>query len=189
SGKIEANDRTYLGSQLPKYVAGLTNTFRYKNLTLNIFIQDVHGGMRANPILDNRDQAGIVNLPADIPYWTSENKINTNPALFYTNPKGYKYAKDASFARLKDITLSYNFDKQVLQRHKISSLQVYISGRNLATFTKWQGYDPETSPSALATSGTANQAMRLANGQGPDIQSSNFYPLNTTIIMGANISF
>ncbi|MGO4290645.1 TonB-dependent receptor [Chitinophaga sp. RAB17] len=188
SGKIDAADRSYLGSQLPKYVAGLTNTFRYKNFTLNIFFQDVHGSLRPNNILDNRDQAGIVNLPADVPYWTSDNKINTNPSLAYTNPKGYKYAQDASFIRLKDVTLSYNFDKQVLQRHKISNLQVYMSGRNLATFTKWKGYDPETSPSAIATSGTTKD-MRLANGQGPDQQSSNFYPLNTTIIMGVNISF
>ncbi|MBO9732821.1 MAG: TonB-dependent receptor [Chitinophaga sp.] len=187
NGKIDAADRSYLGTQLPKYVAGLTNTFRYQNFTLNIFIQDVHGALRPNNILDNRDQAGIINLPAEIPYWTSDNKINTNPALFYTNPKGYKYAQDASFARLKDVTLSYNFDKHTLQRYKISNLQVYISGRNLATFTKWQGYDPETAPSTLATSGTTKD-LRLANGQGPDQQSSNFYPLNTTIILGVNIS-
>jgi TonB-linked SusC/RagA family outer membrane protein len=183
SGKIDAADRSYLGSQLPKYVAGLTNTFRYKNFTLNIFLQDVHGSLRANNILDNRDQAGVINLPASIPYWTSDNKINTNPALFYTNPKGYKYAQDASFVRLKDITLSYNFDKQALQRYKISNLQVYISGRNLATFTKWQGYDPETSPSSITSSDT-----RLNNGQGAGQQSSDFYPLNTTVIMGVNIS-
>lgn len=184
SGKIDAADRSYLGTQLPKYVAGLTNTFRYNNFTLNIFLQDVHGLLRANNILDNRDQAGVINLPAEIPYWTSDNKINTNPALFYTNPKGYKYAQDASFIRLKDVTLSYNFDKQVLQRSKISNLQVYVSGRNLATFTKWQGYDPETSPSTITSSDA-----RLNNGQGAGQQSSDFYPLNTTIIMGVNISF
>ncbi|WP_177192156.1 TonB-dependent receptor [Chitinophaga arvensicola] len=183
SGKIDAADRSYLGTQLPKYTAGLTNTFTYKNFTLNIFIQDVHGTLRANNILDNRDQAGIINLPADIPYWTSENKINTNPALFYTNPKGYKYAQDASFIRIKDVTLSYNFDKSTLQRYKISNLTVYISGRNLATFTKWQGYDPETSPSSITSS-----APRLNNGQGAGQQSSDFYPLNTTLIMGVNIS-
>ncbi|MGF6847302.1 TonB-linked SusC/RagA family outer membrane protein [Chitinophaga sp. W3I9] len=183
SGKIDAADRSYLGTQLPKYIAGLTNTFTYKNFILNIFIQDVHGSLRANNILDNRDQAGIINLPAEIPYWTSENKINTNPALFYTNPKGYKYAQDASFIRIKDVTLSYNFDKSTLQRYKISNLTVYVSGRNLGTFTKWQGYDPETSPSSVTSNPT-----RLNNGQGAGQQSSDFYPLNTTVIMGVNIS-
>ncbi|NLR58664.1 TonB-dependent receptor [Chitinophaga polysaccharea] len=183
SGKIDAADRSYLGTQLPKYIAGLTNTFTYKNFSLNIFLQDVHGALRANNILDNRDQAGIINLPASIPYWTSENKINTNPALFYTNPKGYKYAQDASFIRVKDVTLSYNFNKQALQRYNISNLQVYISGRNLATITKWQGYDPETSPSSITSSST-----RLNNGQGAGQQSSDFYPLNMSLILGVNIS-
>ncbi|NLR80606.1 TonB-dependent receptor [Chitinophaga eiseniae] len=183
SGKIDAADRSYLGTQLPKYIAGLTNTFTYKNFSLNIFLQDVHGSLRANNILDNRDQAGIINLPASIPYWTSENKINTNPALFYTNPKGYKYAQDASFIRVKDVTLSYNFNKQALQRYNISNLQVYVSGRNLATITKWQGYDPETSPSSITSSST-----RLNNGQGAGQQSSDFYPLNMSLILGVNIS-
>ncbi|TWF41353.1 TonB-linked SusC/RagA family outer membrane protein [Chitinophaga polysaccharea] len=183
SGKIDAADRSYLGTQLPKYIAGLTNTFTYKNFSLNIFLQDVHGSLRANNILDNRDQAGIINLPASIPYWTTENKINTNPALFYTNPKGYKYAQDASFIRVKDVTLSYNFNKQALQRYNISNLQVYVSGRNLATITKWQGYDPETSPSSITSSST-----RLSNGQGAGQQSSDFYPLNMSLILGVNIS-
>lgn len=183
SGKIDAADRSYLGTQLPKYIAGLTNTFTYKNFSLNVFLQDVHGSLRANNILDNRDQAGIINLPASIPYWTSENKINTNPALFYTNPKGYKYAQDASFIRVKDVTLSYNFNKQALQRYNISNLQVYVSGRNLATITKWQGYDPETSPSSITSSST-----RLSNGQGAGQQSSDFYPLNMSLILGVNIS-
>ncbi|WP_160712900.1 TonB-dependent receptor [Chitinophaga solisilvae] len=183
NGKIDASDRSYLGTQLPKYLAGLTNTFTYKNFSLNIFIQNVHGSLRPNNILDNRDQAGVINLPADVPYWTSENKINTNPALFYTNPKNYKYAQDASFIRIKDVTLSYNFDKAMLQRYKISNLMMYVSGRNLATFTKWQGWDPETAPSSITSSTT-----RLSNGQGAGQQSSDFYPLTATIVFGVNIS-
>ncbi|WP_161596773.1 TonB-dependent receptor [Chitinophaga vietnamensis] len=183
NGKIDANDRSYLGTQLPKYIAGLTNTFSYKNFTLNIFIQDVHGSLRANNIFDNRDQAGVINLPASIPYWTSDNKINTNPSLFYSNPRGYKYAQDASFIRLKDVTLSYNFNKASLQRYKISNLMVYISGRNLATLTKWKGYDPETAPSSITSS-----SARLNNGQGAGQQSSDFYPLTATVVMGINIS-
>ncbi|WP_167020653.1 TonB-dependent receptor [Chitinophaga sp. Cy-1792] len=181
--KIDANDRSYLGTQLPKYIAGLTNTFTYKNLSLNIFIQDVHGSLRPDNILDNRDQGGVVNLPANIPYWTSENKINTNPSLYYSNPRGYKYAEDASYIRLKDITLSYQFDKNLLQRYHISNLMMYLSGRNLATFTKWKNWDPETSPSTI----TSTQA-RLNNGQGTGQQSSDFYPNSATVVFGINLS-
>ncbi len=183
NGKIDANDRSYLGTQLPKYIAGLTNTFTYKNFSLNIFIQDVHGSLRPNYLLDNRDQGGTVNLPADIPYWTSENKINTNPSLVYTNPRGYKYAQDASFIRIKDITFSYTFDKKLLERYKIGNLMMYFSGRNLGTFTKWQGWDPETAPISAV-----NSATKIDNGQGVGSQSSDFYPLTATIVFGVNIS-
>ncbi|MBC9929461.1 TonB-dependent receptor [Chitinophaga qingshengii] len=183
SGKIDAADRSYLGTQLPKYIAGLTNTFTYKNISLNIFIQDVHGQLRPNNILDIRDQGGTVNLPADLPYWTSENKINTNPSLAYNNPKGYKYAQDASFIRIKDVTLSYTFDKKMLERRKIGNLMMYVSGRNLGTFTRWLGWDPETAPS-----GFTSVTSKLNNGQGGGQQSSDFYPLSATIVFGVNIS-
>lgn len=183
NGKIDAADRSYLGTQLPKYIAGLTNTFTYKNLSLNIFIQNVHGLLRPNSFLDNRDQGGTVNLPVEIPYWTSDNKINTNPSLVYTNPRGYKYAQDASFIRIKDVTLSYTFDKKMLERSKIGNLMMYVSGRNLGTFTKWMGWDPETAPS-----GQVSTATKLNNGQGGGQQSSDFYPLSATIVFGVNIS-
>src|SRR5699024_8867247 len=142
-GKITSADRKYLGTGLPSWIGGMRNTFNYKNLSLNIFIQTFQGALVNNPALDWKDQAGRMNMPAGLGYWTPENRNNKNPSLAYINSRRYGYAKDKSYTRIKDITLTYNFPKKVLSKYKLSSLAVYVSGRNLHTFTNWFGWDPE----------------------------------------------
>ncbi|MEO5912289.1 MAG: TonB-dependent receptor [Pelobium sp.] len=171
SGTITANDREVLGQTAPKFTGGLTNTFRYKNLSLNIFIQTAHGMTRNNADLNYADESGRRNTPAEIGYWTATNKNNTRPALSYNNTKGYGYASDASYTRIKDATLSYTFKQELLEKFKVNGLTVYASGRNLATFTNWIGWDPE-----------ANYSTR---GSGDWI---NNYPVNRSFIFGLNIS-
>jgi len=61
----------------------------------------------------------------------------------------------------------------MLEHLKIPALQIYASGRNLATFTKWRGWDPETDTSSSAASGN---------------QSSSFYPLVASVVIGLNIT-
>ncbi|QEM10418.1 SusC/RagA family TonB-linked outer membrane protein [Mucilaginibacter rubeus] len=170
-GKINTADKTYLGSRLPKYIAGMTNTFRYKSFSLSAFVQTFQGALKPNPIYDYRDQAGRINLPAGIGYWTAANQSNTRPSLSYTNSRQYTYPVSGSYTRIKDVTLSYSFSKEVLRDLKISNLQVYASGRNIATFSKWLGWDPETD---------------FYNYAGN--QSSSFYPLVATVVLGVNIT-
>ncbi|MGN6181376.1 MAG: SusC/RagA family TonB-linked outer membrane protein [Mucilaginibacter sp.] len=171
-GKINSSDRTYLGTQLPKYIAGMTNTFRYKDFSLSIFIQTVQGVLKSDATFyDFRDQAGRINLPADFTYWTPANKSNTSPSLSYTNSRQYTYPSNASYTRIKDMTLSYNFPKSTLNKLKIPGLQIYASGRNLATFTKWKGWDPEVDPSGYATN-----------------QGSSYYPLVASVVLGINVT-
>ena len=144
--KIDANDRTILGSRLPKWSGGLTNTFHYKNFHLNVFIQTSQGAMRNNVNLTFADEAGRMNIPAEIDYWTATNPINTRPslsALAVTGNRGYGYPKDASYTRLKDVTLSYTMPPSVLEKIKLATVTLYLSGRNLHTWTSWQGWDPE----------------------------------------------
>ena len=144
--KIDANDRSILGSRLPKWTGGLTNTFHYKNFHLNIFIQTSQGAMRNNVNLTFADEAGRMNIPAEIEYWTAASPVNTRPslsALALTGNRGYGYPKDASYTRIKDVTLSYTMPQAVLDKIKLAGLTIYASGRNLHTFTDWQGWDPE----------------------------------------------
>ena len=144
-GRIDDNDRSILGQTDPKWTAGLTNTFTYRNFTLSIFINTVQGLMRNNAEIGiASDEMGRRNGPAEIGYWTPVNKSNEWRSLGnHSNSHGYGFPSDASYTRIKDITLSYNLPGGVLNKIGIDGLQVYVSGRNLYTFTNWIGWDPE----------------------------------------------
>jgi len=142
--KITAEDRVIIGQRDPKWIGGMTNTFTYKNFNLSIFLQTSQGGLKSNRDLTYADEAWRRNLPADFKYWTPENKSNYWPSLAaYKNYRGYQFAEDYSYLRIKDITLSYTVPKSILNRYKIEGLTLYVSGRNLYTFTNWFGWDPE----------------------------------------------
>lgn len=170
-GKITANDRVILGQTAPKWTGGITNTFHYKNINLSIFIMTVQGVTKGNPDLNYGDETGRRNTPAEVGYWTPENKNNSRPALSYNNTRGYGYASNASFTRIKDITLSYVFPQNILDKLHLGNLTVYASGRNLYTFTDWIGWDPEN-----------NYSYR---GSG---DWTNNYPTVRSFVFGANIS-
>lgn len=170
-GKITSDDKVIQGQTTPKWIGGLTNTFHYKNLHLNVFIQTSQGALKNNVTLTYADEAGRMNIPKEAGYWTAANKSQTRPSLAYTNSKGYGYPSDNSYTRIKDVTLSYVFPQHLLDKMRLSSLTVYASGRNLYTFTKWIGWDPEN-----------NYSFR---GSG---DWTNNYPLTREIVFGLNVS-
>ncbi len=171
-GKITTDDRIYLGTRFPKYVGGISNTFYYKQFSLNIFMQGVFGVFKNNPALDIQNYAGRQNIFADIGYWTDANKSNSRPSLAYTNSRGYNYPTVSNYFRVKDITLSYRLNNSMLDRLNLGSAMFYISGRNIHTFTNWFGYDPES------------------NANYPNESSQRFlnYPNVSTYVFGVNLS-
>jgi len=170
-GKITADDKVILGQTNPKWTGGITNTFHYKSFNFSFFIQTAQGQLKNNADLNYADESGRRNTPEAIGYWTPTNASNTFQALSYTNPRGYSYARDASYTRIKDATLSYVVPQNLLDKAHIGNLTVYFSARNIYTFTKWIGWDPEDN---YATRGATNDA--------------NNYPLTRSFIIGANIS-
>lgn len=143
-GKITTDgDRMYLGNSFPKFTGGIINTFNYKQLTLNVFFQGLYGVLKNNPALDIQAYAGRQNLFADIGYWTPTNSNNSRPSLAYSNNRRYDYPSKSSYLRLKDITMNYRFKESMANRLGLGSAMVYISGRNIHTFSDWFGYDPE----------------------------------------------
>ncbi|WP_231729772.1 TonB-dependent receptor [Pedobacter sp. Leaf176] len=170
-GRITADDRTILGQIDPKWTGGLTNTFHYKNINLSIFIQTAQGMTKNNQDLTYGDETGRRNTPAEIGYWTAENMSQTRPALSYNNTLGYGYASDASYTRIKDVTLSYVFSQTLLDKLHLGGLTVYASGRNLYTFTNWIGWDPENNYSSRGSGDWTNN-----------------YPLTRTFVLGLNVS-
>lgn len=169
-GFITPDDRVVLGQTAPKWTGGITNTFHYKDFHLNVFIQTAQGMTKSNGLLDYRDFGGRQNLPSGIGYWTAANQNNSRPALSYTNTRDYAYPKDASYTRLKDVTLSYVANTKLLDKLHLGGLTIYMSGRNLATWTKWFGWDPE------------------ADFDNSTAFDSNSYPLTRVFTIGANIT-
>ncbi|HYC83594.1 MAG TPA: TonB-dependent receptor [Chryseosolibacter sp.] len=170
-GVINADDRIVLGTRLPKWYGGITNTFHYRNFHLNVFIQTSQGSLKNNVDKSYADERGRRNIPAEVGYWTPENKSNVWPSLAYNNQRGYGYPSDNSYVRIKDVTLSYSFPQSLISRARLSNLTVYVAGRNLRTFTEWIGWDPENDHS----------------GRGGGDWTNN-YPLVRTYSFGVNVT-
>lgn len=174
-GKIDPNDdKTIQGQTTPKWIGGLTNTFTYKNLSLSIFIQTVQGLKRNNSLLGTAsDEMGRRNSTTEVGYWTESNPSNEFRSLSKTSNRwGYGFPCDASFTRIKDVTLSYQFPAQITNALRISALTVYASARNLATFTSWKGWDPEADITQRGWGGYENN-----------------YPMTKSYVFGLNVTF
>ena len=144
-GKLDPNDRTVISQRDPKNRWGLNNTFRYGNLSLSVFINAMTGWAQSFYLLDpvNNYPNRPVNM-LDAGWWTAENKSTTRPSLVYTNPLGYGYYTNRDFLRIQDVSLTYDFPDKLTKKWKISGLRVYVSGKNLKTFTDYVGQDPES---------------------------------------------
>jgi hypothetical protein len=149
-GSINAADRVILGYAQPKYSFGFTNNFSFKGFDLVVFFQGVQG----NSILNlNRfeleSMTGVSNQSAEVlNRWTSENPSNTIPrALSLGTPYQIsdRQIEDGSYIRLKNIQLGYTFSGASLEKIKIRSARLYVSGQNLLTITDYTGFDPEVS--------------------------------------------
>jgi TonB-linked SusC/RagA family outer membrane protein len=155
-GKISASDdRKILGYTDPSYQIGISNTLQYKKFSLYIFINTIQGGKdyyKANTSFGTnawgkKDQLIYSTPPAGgWDYWRPE-----NPNAMYRRPDTpSQYDLNTgpivqrNFIRLQDITLSYSFNKELIKKIDIGNLKVFASGKNLLTFTKWKGWDPET---------------------------------------------
>jgi TonB-linked SusC/RagA family outer membrane protein len=146
-GKINPDDRTFLGRLDPTYTASLYNTFRYKDFSLTAQFNTVQGIVRPNGLLGvNLVQNDVRRNTVYREYWTPENPINTYPRNSdKTNPLSVPFLEDASFIRLKDVTLSYTLPSTLVDRIGSGPLRVYLTGRNFWTHTGWTGMDPEFS--------------------------------------------
>ncbi|WP_338877353.1 TonB-dependent receptor (plasmid) [Spirosoma sp. SC4-14] len=184
-GKIDANDLTYLGSPLPKFTYGMTNTFRYKGFDLNVILQGSYG----NKIVAQWLRAGYyfngnANTITDVVNrWESPSQPGngwqprvTNTPSGGTNNFSSRYVYDASFLRVRTVTLGYTVPNVVTNKLKLQNVRVYVSGQNLFTFTKYIGYNPEANDNGNTTNPT----------YGYDSAS---YPLARTITAGLNVGF
>ncbi len=175
-GLITSADRQIVGNALPKYSGGLTNNISYENIDLNFFIYFQQG----NKIMDMNDffmihggaQANIGFVPRQLQRWQKPGDITDIPKLttylYSPNQNGgasnnyggavanlsSRYLKDGSFARLKSLSVGYNFRGNWLSPIGISNARLYVQATNLFTITNYSGPDPEVS----SQSGNQNTA-------------------------------
>lgn len=176
-GKIDGNDRVYLGSPDPKYIFGLTANFTFRDFDLNMFWQgaaDVKGYLWGEAIgsISGSDKPTTIyndrfhetknpngSIPRALTSW-EQNNPGSYPSDFWL--------QDASYLRLKNITLGYNIPKTFLSRIGLKGAKVYYSGQNLLTFTSFaKGFDPEA----------------------PAGSRGNYYPQVKTNSFGLNVNF
>jgi len=147
-GKIDDNDRTFLGNPTPNFMFGFTISATYKNFDFKIFAQGVSGNKiyRAFRRLDIPTANYQTNA---LGRWTGPGTSNWYPRMTDADPNGNLsrpssfYLDDGSFLRVKTIQLGYSFPKSLLSKAAIQNARVYIGVNNLVTFTHYSGYDPE----------------------------------------------
>jgi len=160
-GKVTAEDQTIIGHGLPIHTGGFTNNFEWKGFDLSIFFQWSYGNDVINynrVLLEQMEISHLNQLATAKDRWTprtvnSDGTVTegnyTNylwrPGRALTNVHTSREIEDASFLRLKNIQLGYNFPNKLLRRMHLSSLRLYISAQNLWTWTNYSGYDPEVS--------------------------------------------
>jgi len=205
-GKITSDDRQILGNAFPAFTGGLTNSFNYKGIGLNITLQYSIGQK-----VFNATQWGADAVSASYSGWSYGSDIlqSFRPTLYqYDAVTGQKgelfiegiasnryptflaqrvnnteeipldwYIQDASFLRVADVTFSYSLNKKVLSKLNISNVKVFLTGSNLFVFTNYKGYDPEVN-------GSQGQASYLMPGL--DNQT---YPKARIISVGMNATF
>jgi TonB-linked SusC/RagA family outer membrane protein len=140
------SDRVIIGQRDPKFIWGMTNTFKYKNLSLMVFFHGVQGVTKDNPLQDDNVFSDTRRNTVLKDWWSPTNPNGTHFSNDQdANKLSVNFYEDASFARLKDLSMAYQLPASVISRLNISALKFYLTGRNLATFTKYQGLDPEFS--------------------------------------------
>ena len=174
-GQITADDRTNIGNGTPDWTYGLNLNADWKGFDFNIFFQGVAG----NEVFDGtfRSDVSSGNYPSwMLGRWTGEGTSNKYPRLALGDDTNWQvsdlYVCDGSYFRLKNITLGYTLPQNLTRKVCIERLRVYVQAENLATWTKYWGFDPEISSGATS----------LGVDRG-------IYPQARTFTIGANISF
>ena len=149
-GRITEADRQIIGSPLPKWIGGITNTFGYKGFDFSFMLYSRQGSMINSPFHHSnfaREWNGRYNK-LNVNYWTETNPSNEWPAPNNTGGRPREELKayvDASFVRVQNITLGYTFSPKALNQLKMSSLRLYLTANNPLIFTDYAGFDPEWS--------------------------------------------
>jgi TonB-linked SusC/RagA family outer membrane protein len=181
-GVINQLDKTIIGDPNPNFIYGLNSSMAWKGLELTVFIQGVEGNNLVNvsSVNNTLDYGFGLNMPREVLYnhWTPTNTNAKYPTISRANSYNYsdRFVEDGSYLRLRTIQLAYSLPLSKLGVKWMRTAQIYASGQNLLTLTKYSWWDPETN-----SQGGAN-----AIGQGIDHYS---YPTSKSVTFGVRLGF
>lgn len=180
--KISTDDKTIIGSTIPRYTYSLGINLDYKDFHFNAFFQGVGkaDGYLSSYYVQPCVQGGTYRKE-HLDYWTETNKNASTPRLSYKSSNN-TYAssfwmRSAAYLRLKNIQLGYHIPKSWIKNLKVDNAYIYLDAQNLFTWTDfYQGYDPEVNYNAEATDGV-------------ELGTANNYPQVSTFTLGLKLQF
>ena len=185
-GKLDATDKELIGNNLPNFEGGFNNSFSYKHFSLNLQMTFSEGAQilslwRRMCGIYHGDRNGIIE---QLDRWRSPEQPGDGWHFRATRvPSGWQrdvssaWVEDASYIRIRSLSLSYDIDSKFVNKLYLKNLRVFVTGQNLYTWTKYAGFDPESS------SEVGNQNARARGGDYAG------YPAARSIIFGVNVSF
>ena len=172
--------RQLVGSSAPDFFGGLMTDVTYKSFTLSANFNFVKGNYTYHQAREYFDADGayptynVMNLHDGWSRWEKTGDNATHPQTIaggnsMSNKTSSRYLEDGSYLRLRNLTFAYNLPKSLLERVKLKSAKLSVSGENLFTITDYSGMDPEVGEGGSADGG--------------------FYPLTQRFVFGLNIEF
>jgi len=185
-GTITPDDKQVIGNPMPDFTYGFVNEFSYKNFDLNVVIDGSYGNEIYNTGKQNlqsmrfseqqsADVADRWRNPGDQTDMPRATLVDSNLNSFINT----RWIEDGSYLRVRDISLSYNFGQNVVEKLSISGLRIYGNLKNWFTITNYSGYSPEVNRSL---GGVDSVALT----QGVDYGT---YPQSKTFSVGLNVEF
>lgn len=166
----------YRGSELPNSYGGLANSFSYGPLSLEVFFQGQFGNKVSNSDIYNLGSWGSApdnQWVTQLDYWKQPGDIKTvgmpyeggqAPGTSNIGTGSTRLLSDGGYVRLKQVTLKYTLGTQAASKIGMSSATVYLQAMNLATFTKYNGIDPEVNSVGNSTYGSYPNGKQITAG-------------------------
>ena len=174
-GVINESDRTVIGNPNPTWLFSMNNTVEWKGLELSVYLQGVAGNSiyNANNIENTGMAAAMNQTVAVLDRWTGEGTSNFMPRAVYGDPNqncrvSDRFIENGSYLRVKNIMLAYSFPGKMLQKINVHGLRLALICENVATISKYSGFDPEVSINGI---------------------DSSRYPIPRTYSVGLNLNF
>jgi hypothetical protein len=200
-GKIDANDRTFIGNPNPDFTYGVNLNASYKGFDFAMVLYGSYGNKDFNYVKYWTDtyhsfpggkDIDLLNNSAIVSNGVVTNPSATQPAVAFNQTLGAGipstfYVESGSFLKCRVAQIGYTFDPGILKAVGVSKLHVYVQGTNLFTITKYSGLDPELVPSVSNLNQAGTSMPQQSASSGVDLGA---YPNNQkTYLIGVNMTF